>query len=110
MQTGTSPVCRYYIPPLLGNSHFFGRGTQECDATGVGNPSFVLEDPAFMQVFLPYFGVCAEGTKPIYRTFSNRADANHRYMTSAALRDAMVALGWTAEGDGADRVVMCAPS
>ena len=33
-QSGTSPVCRYYIPPELGSSHFFGRSTAECDATG----------------------------------------------------------------------------
>jgi hypothetical protein len=25
------------------------------------------------------------------------------------MRDAMAARGWVAEGDGADRVVMCAP-
>ena len=42
-----------YIPPGLGNSHFFGRGTVECNATGQKNPSFVLEDPGFMQMYLP---------------------------------------------------------
>src|SRR6185369_13621689 len=26
VQTGTSPVCRFYIPPASGDSHFFGRG------------------------------------------------------------------------------------
>src|SRR5206468_1479689 len=29
-QAGASPVCRFYIPPALGDSHFFGRGTAEC--------------------------------------------------------------------------------
>ena len=43
---GTSPVCRYYIPPALGDSHFFGRGAAECDATAAKNPSFVLEASA----------------------------------------------------------------
>ena len=33
-----SPICRYYIPPALGNSHFFGRGTAECNATGDQQP------------------------------------------------------------------------
>jgi subtilisin family serine protease len=106
-QPGTSPVCRYYIPPGLGDSHFFGRGTAECDATGQKNPTFVLEDPAFMQMVLPVNGTCPAGTQPVYRVFSGRADANHRYMTDAAVRDAMVARGWIAEGDGPDRVVMC---
>jgi len=41
--------------------------------------------------------------------FSNRYDANHRYMTDKATRDQMVAKGWLAEGDGPDLVVMCAP-
>ncbi|MEO5700696.1 MAG: choice-of-anchor Q domain-containing protein, partial [Casimicrobiaceae bacterium] len=108
-QAGTSPVCRFYIPPASGDSHFFGRGTAECDATGQRNPTFVLEDPAFMHMFLPLAGTCPAGTRPIYRVFSNRPDANHRYMTDGAVRDAMVATGWLAEGDGPDLVVMCAP-
>jgi hypothetical protein len=108
-QTGTSPVCRYYIPPGLGDSHFFGRGTIECNATGLNNPSFVLEDANFMQMFLPTAGTCPANTTEIYRVFSNRADANHRYMTDKSIRATMVAKGWLAEGDGPDLVVMCAP-
>ena len=106
---GASPVCRYYIPPALGDSHFFGRGTTECNATGAQHPTFVLEDAAFMQMFLPVAGACPANTTPIYRVFSNRADANHRYMTDRAVRDMMVSRGWVAEGDGPDLVVMCAP-
>ena len=45
----------------------------------------------------------------VYRVFSNRLDANHRYTTDRATRDQMVASGWIAEGDGPDTVVMCAP-
>ena len=108
-QSGTSPVCRYYIPPALGDSHFFGRGTTECNATGLKNPSFSLEDPAFMQMFLPTAGACPANTTQIYRVFSNRPDANHRYMTDKAIRAQMTAKGWLAEGDGPDLVVMCAP-
>lgn len=108
-QAGTSPVCRYYLPPAFGDSHFFGRGTAECNATGVAHPAFVLEDPGFMQMILPTAGACPAATKPVYRVFSNRPDANHRYMTDRAIRDQMVAKGWLAEGDGPDLVVMCAP-
>jgi hypothetical protein len=109
-QAGTSPICRFYIPPNLGDSHFFGRGTAECSATAQSNPSFTLEDAAFMHMFLPNQGVCPAGTTPVYRVFSNRPDANHRYMTDRAVRDQMVARGWLAEGDGPDLVVMCAPT
>jgi hypothetical protein len=109
-QPGTSPVCRYYIPPGLGDSHFFGRGTVECNATGQNHPSFILEEPNFMFVFLPVAGVCPSGTVPVYRVFSNRLDANHRYMIDPAIRNQMVARGWLAEGDGEDRVVMCVPA
>jgi YVTN family beta-propeller protein len=105
----TSPVCRYYIPPSFGDSHFFGRGFDECTATGRNNPAFVLEDAAFMHMILPSAGTCPAATTPVYRVFSNRADANHRYMTSAELREQMAAIGWLREGDGPDFVVMCAP-
>ncbi|HSV19435.1 MAG TPA: choice-of-anchor D domain-containing protein [Casimicrobiaceae bacterium] len=109
-QAGASPLCRYYIPPDKGNSHFYGRGTTECTRTGQSNPSFVLEDPAFMYMILPANGTCPAATTPVYRVFSNRPDANHRYTTSRAIRDQMVGEGWLAEGDGPDLVVMCAPT
>ena len=109
-QDGASPVCRFYIPPERGDSHFYGRGATECAATGANNPSFVLEDAQFMHMFLPVDGVCPAGTTNVYRVFSNRPDANHRYTTDRALRDQMVGKGWLAEGDGPDLVVMCAPA
>jgi phosphatidylethanolamine-binding protein (PEBP) family uncharacterized protein len=109
-QSSTSPVCRFYIPPAKGDSHFFGRGVTECNATAEKNPDFVLEEPNFMFLFLPAGGVCPAGTTPIYRVFSNRPDANHRYMTDPAVRNQMTARGWLAEGDGPNLVVMCAPA
>jgi YVTN family beta-propeller protein len=108
-RTGTSPVCRFYIPPALGDSHFFGRGPAECNATAQKNPSFLLEDTAFMHLVIPTAGVCPAGTTPIYRVFSNRPDANHRYMNDRAVRTQMTSMGWLAEGDGPDLVVMCGP-
>ena len=108
-QAGTSAICRYYLPPAFGDSHFFGRGTGECAATGAQHPQFVLEDASYLHVILPTAGTCPSGTNAVYRVFSNRADANHRYMDDRALRDQMVARGWLAEGDGDDRVVWCQP-
>jgi hypothetical protein len=106
---GTSPVCRFYIPPGKGDSHFYGRGTTECTNTGDANPDFFNEDPQFFHVVLPVAGVCPAGTTAVYRVFSNRADANHRYMVLRSLRDFMATRGWTIEGDGVDFVVMCVP-
>ncbi|MDH4181209.1 MAG: hypothetical protein OEV46_04305 [Betaproteobacteria bacterium] len=62
-----------------------------------------------MHLALPSLGACPAGTLPVYRLFSNRADANHRYTIDRSVRDAMVARGWVAEGEGADVVAMCAP-
>jgi hypothetical protein len=107
-KAGSSPVCRFYIPPGLGDSHFFGRGTDECDATAQKYPALVLEDAAFMHMQLPVAGVCPAGTTEVYRVFDNRPDANHRYMTDKTVRAQMVAKGWIAEGDGPNLVVMCA--
>jgi hypothetical protein len=109
-QAGTTDVCRIYIIPARGDSHFFGRGQQECEATMSAHPDFTLEEPKFMAMILPTAGVCPAGTVKVYRVFSNRADANHRYMTDLAVRAQMAALGWVIEGDGPDAVVMCGPA
>ena len=109
-QSGTAAVCRIYIPPGKGDGHFFGRDANECNGTMSKNPTFVLESAAFLYLHPPTLGNCGAGQVPVYRVFSNRADANHRYTTSRAVRDQMVGKGWLAEGDGADTVVMCAPA
>ncbi|MEO8751721.1 MAG: S8 family serine peptidase [Casimicrobiaceae bacterium] len=108
-QAGTTAVCRIYIPPGKGDGHFFGRDKNECDGTMAKNPTFNLESSTFFYLIPPNLGTCAAGTVPVYRVYSNRADANHRYTTDRATRDQMVAKGWAAEGDGPDIVVMCAP-
>jgi hypothetical protein len=108
-QADTSPVCRFYLPPAYGDSHFYGRDPQECDAVRAANPGFAFEAPDVMHLTLPVAGVCPNATVAVYRVFNARVDTNHRYMTDPALRDAMVARGWVAEGEGPDVVTMCAP-
>ena len=107
---GTSQVCRLYIPPVAGDSHFFGRGPDECFTSQQAHPDFVLEDPRYMQVFMPVTGSCPSGTQPVYRLFNGRRDTNHRYVTDRNIREKMVAAGWLAEGDGPDLVAMCVPA
>jgi len=45
----------------------------------------------------------------VYVAGGTGADANHRYMVNASIRDLMVTKRWVAEGDGPDLVVMCSP-
>ncbi|MFO1316383.1 MAG: hypothetical protein U1F58_12330 [Burkholderiales bacterium] len=109
---GASPVCRFYIPPAQGDSHFYSASPAECAEVAQKFPGFSYESPAVMYEGLPepVTGACAPGTVPVYRLWNRRADTNHRYTTDAAVRGAMVAKGYVPEGYGPDGVAMCAPS
>lgn len=114
---GTSPVCRFYIPPQHGNSHFFSASPAECAAVqqlSGSDPNYsgyVFESPAVFYVGLPdgVTGACPPGTQPVYRLWNGRADSNHRYTTSTATKAEMLAHGAVAEGYGPNAVGMCAP-
>jgi outer membrane protein assembly factor BamB len=109
--TGANPVCRFYLPPAYGDSHFYAASPSECAAVQARYPFFAFESPAVFYIVLPdqFTGACPAETLPVYRVWDNRADTNHRYITSRATRDQMVAAGWLAEGYGNDAVIMCAP-
>jgi hypothetical protein len=107
---GANPVCRYYLPPPE-DSHFFSASPDECAIVAAEHPSFVPESAAAFFIGLPeaVTGVCAPGETPVYRLWNRRPDTNHRYTTDRAVRTAMQAQGWWAEGYGPDAVAMCAP-
>lgn len=107
-----SPVCRFYLPPANGDSHFYSASPMECAQVQAGYPMFTFESSAVFHIGLPDLatGACAAGTLPVYRMWDARADSNHRYTTSTALRLQMLAAGWIAEGYGPDQVIMCAPA
>ena len=108
-QPGTSPVCRFYLPPPHGDSHFYSASPTECAETKIKFPSFVFEAAAVAHVALPSSsGACPADTRAVYRVWNNRADSNHRYTTDRAIREAMVGKGGVAEGYGAVGVSMCA--
>ena len=109
--SGTNPVCRYYLPPAFGDSHFYSASPAECDEVRAKFPGFMFEGAAVLHIALPdtTTGVCATGTLPVHRVWNKRADSNHRYTTDPATRDVMVARGGIAEGYGPNRVIMCAP-
>lgn len=106
-----SPVCRFYIPPADGDSHFYSASPTECAQTLAKFPTFVEESTAVMYIDLPdaTTGACPAGDIPVYRVWDNRADSNHRYTTDPTIRTQMIAQGWVAEGYGPNQVIMCAP-
>ena len=108
------PVCRFYIPPQHGDSHFYSASVSECAAvldasTNPANPAYpnysgyVYETPSSFFVDIPANGSCPPGELPVFRLWNRRFDSNHRYTTDPAIRDAMIARGYVLEG-----VVMCA--
>ena len=106
---GTSPVCRFYLPPASGDSHFYSASPAECAEVAARFPAFSYESPGVMHVGLPDAGTgtCSPGWTPVYRLWNQRADSNHRYTTDAGVRADMIARGYVAEGYGPDAVIMC---
>ena len=104
-------VCRFYAQGP--NSHFYTGSASECEflkslesreralAQSRGEPfrGWGYEGIAFYAL-LPENGQCPGGTRPVYRAYNNRAaqgDSNHRFMTDAQQRAAMLA-SWVDEG------------
>jgi len=110
-------VCRFYIPPQHGNSHFFSAIPTECAAVTahtLNDPNYsgyVEETTQAFFVSAPFpDGTCAYRWTPVYRLWNQRADSNHRYTTDPAIKAQMIARGYVAEGIGPDGVAMCAPT
>jgi hypothetical protein len=106
------PVCRYYIPPGYGDSHFFSASPDECAIATVKFPQLIKESDAAFYIALPDLdtGACATGEQPVYRLWNGRSDSNHRYTSSPSIKAMMVSSGYVAEGYGPDQVDMCTPA
>ncbi len=109
-------VCRFYIPPEHGNSHFFSASKSECDdvagkeGTDPNFSGYVLETSEAFAVALPDAGgKCPANWTAVYRLWNKRLDSNHRYTIDPAVKALMQARGYEAEGYGPDPVAMCSP-
>ncbi len=105
------PVCRFYSPLVLIDSHFFTASASECLFVQLRwQGIWLLENAAAFYVLLPdAFGNCPAGTLPVYRFFDNRQDANHRYTVNLSVRRAMINRKWVPEGTGPNAVAFCSP-
>jgi hypothetical protein len=108
---GVVAVCRYYIPPGSGDSHFFSASEYECGVAPTMFPLILKESDLAFTIALPDpdTGACASTDIPVYRLWNGRYDSNHRYTTSTTVKALMLAKGYVAEGYGPDQVAMCAP-
>jgi hypothetical protein len=108
---GTNPVCRFYLRPEVGDSHFYSGDPNECQQTLARfGASWIYESPSVFYIALPNLvtGACPAGTTPVWRFF-NSATTNHRYTTEVFIRETLLAdPRWIAEGYGPDAVIMCA--
>lgn len=112
---GANPVCRFYIPPEHGDSHFFSASLAECaDVLGrIGtDPNYSgyrYESPSAFYAALPdaATGACPANMVPVFRLWNQRADSNHRYTADPGIKAAMQAKNYLAEGYGPDAASLC---
>jgi len=113
-----SPVCRFFIPPQHGDSHFFSAASADCAflLMAAANPAtypnfsgYIEEYAAAFYVALPdATGACPAGTVPVFRLWNQRVDSNHRYSTSSATVAQMQARNYVLEGNAPNFAAMCA--
>jgi len=106
-------VVRYARAPGA-STHFYTLAATPEDAglrAGALGDQWAVETFDAFEVYSDIDGLtgrCHPGTMPVYRLWNAREDSNHRYTTSLAIRQAMIARGYVSEGYGPYGVVMCA--
>src|ERR1022692_2010692 len=113
---GASPVCRFYVLPQAGDSHFYSADPVECAATAVKFAGiWVEESPALFYIQLPdpTTGACPPNTRGVFRFLNNVNGLHQRYTAEVDVRDSIIQDGgWTQEGYGTPpaQTVMCSPT
>jgi hypothetical protein len=128
---GATSVCRFYVLPQFGNSHFYSADPSECSQVQVKfSGQWFYETPTAFYIVLPdkTSGACPAGTHPVFRFLNTANQLHHRYTAEADLRNCLyyglsqsvteplycsVTAGqWMEEGYGAppNATVMCSPN
>jgi lysyl endopeptidase len=113
---GAQPVCRYYVAPAYGDSHFYSASPAECAEVGRQFAAqWVFESSTVFYILLPdaTTGACPAGSRGVYRFMNNADGLHHRYTAEVDVRDAIITDGgWTQEGYGTppNAPVMCTPT
>ena len=127
---GAQPVCRFYLLPQFGDSHFYSADPVECAATAAKFAgSWAEESAALFYIQIPdrTTGACPANTRPVYRFMNRNNQIHHRYTAEVDVRNCMyygfnpatdkdidcsAYVGpWTEEGYGTapNAPVMCSP-
>jgi hypothetical protein len=104
-------TCRFFSTAFAPrSSHFYTPFADECAAVK-NEPAWQYEGIAFYIQLADDAGQCPAGTVPLYRAYNNGMGGapNHRYTTSIATLDQMLAAGWAFEGNGITKVFACVP-
>lgn len=113
---GAQPVCRFYVTPAYGDSHFYSASPAECAATAQKFAAqWVEESPVVFYIVLPntVTGACPAGSRGVFRFVNNANGLHHRYTAEVDVRDSIIQDGgWTQEGYGTppNAPVMCTPT
>ena len=108
---GLNAVCRFFSTAFgAKSSHFYTPDAPECGVVKA-SPAWTFEAEVFHVAYPAFDGSCPANTIPVYRMYNDGQGGapNHRYTTEMAVRNAMLALGWIAEGAGTIGVIMCSP-
>ena len=108
---GRLPVCRFFSTEFgAKSSHFYTPYASECASLKAG-ATWQYEETSYYVAVPDANGSCAPGTEPLYRLYNQGQGGapNHRYTPDRSARNAMLALGWVAEGSGVEGVFACTP-
>ena len=106
-----SPTCRFFSATFAPkSSHLYTPYANECASLKAG-AVWQYEGIAFYLQLPDDNGNCAPATIPLYRMYNNGMGGapNHRYTTSVAILNQMIAVGWVFEGNAVTKVFACVP-